>query len=209
MSETLDSPEKIQKSSLIVSLLGPTASGKSALAEGLSGRLEASGHSVVIIKKDDVMRKLSSDIHGVGNESKAYSINSGFSQEDVNREINKRILDAEGNCDVIILEGGTRTRKSALVTLEGVQSGHVIIKMDISPKTVAARLMERRATEERDDDRLIIALGKLAGQYMRPLFGQEISEMDDDVATLDANQSREVMLQDAHGIITSYLEYSE
>ncbi len=201
------SPEKPELKSLIVSLLGPTASGKSTLIEQASHLLLEKGIASTVIKKDDAIRKISVERHGQGKEWRGYTPLRKFTETDVNREINRRLHEQIGKSSVIFLEGGTRTRKLADTTLEGIKdkADYVIVKLDIPGREVRKRLGQRRKEKGRVDDLLILAGLKLAGQYARSRIGESPKESDPDVRVLDAKASPDEVSQSLLSIIEDEL----
>ena len=199
--------EKEPKRSLIVSLLGPTGSGKSTLTENLTRSLGADGVSVATIKKDDAILKLSEAKYGTGKTRRGYMLFRGFSEQDLNAEINRQILELIGKVSVIFLEGGTRTREDMKITLKGVwdKAEYVIVKLDVSPREIVRRLRDRRKTEGRVDDHLVLAAGKLAGQYVRPRLSPSPKTGDPDVERVDAKLPPEQVMAAARQIIENQI----
>jgi thymidylate kinase len=202
--EQISSREKEKEKTLIVSLLGPTASGKSTAANILEQTLAGDGISSVVIKKDDAITRLAVEKHGEGKEWRGYT--SG--QKGVEQELNRQILEQVGKVKVILLEGGTRTRKSASVTLRGSEdlAKTVIVKFEISPFEVRDRLRNRKETIKRIDDSFPLAAGKLISQYIRPMITKSPQAGDVDVEVLNANNSTEQIAADLKEIILKHLK---
>ena len=142
----------------IVSLLGPSGSGKSTLGENLTAALAERGVLATTIKKDDAIREISIDKFGPAQPFGAFSLKGLFGSEkisstDLHRHMNARILSALAINNVVILEGGTRTRDAQAETLAGIDLAQVpfgIMLLQISPLQVMQRLLERRRQAERE-----------------------------------------------------------
>ncbi len=180
----------------IASFVGPSGCGKSTLTENVSDLLVEQGHESVIIKKDDAIRALSMERHG--DELAYFSWHNQLDSDrivsaDLHGYMNGLIYEALSDDKFVMLEGGTRTRKSQGETLEGINPARInttIFLMQLPFRVTARRLMERRATGERDDDTLTTITAKLIGQYMRPLISQDSPRIgDSDVIGLDATLS--------------------
>jgi thymidylate kinase len=181
----------------ISSLLGPSGVGKSTAAEGTRKILESTGHTVKIIKKDDAIRELSSARFGPDEPFGAFTVkgvagSDRISQADLHRHMNTQIKSALDDGNLVLLEGGTRTRKAQRETMSGVlisDEEFRIFMMQLPFREVIKRLRERRSNGDREDDRLPIIGAKLAGQYLRPILSSDAPRVgDSDVIPIDAAQ---------------------
>jgi thymidylate kinase len=181
----------------VSSLLGPSGVGKSTAAEGTRKILEGAGHTVQIIKKDDAIRELSTDRFGQDKPFGAFSAkglagSDRISQADLHRHMNKQIRSALDGGSLVMLEGGTRTRKAQRETLSGVEISDDefrIFMMQLPFREVIKRLRRRRANGGREDDKLPIIGAKLAGQYLRPRLSSDAPRIGDaDVILIDSAQ---------------------
>jgi thymidylate kinase len=203
-----ETPEIQDERSLIVSLVGPTASGKSTLTGMAVDALAEEGVSTVVIKKDDAIRDMATERFGKGREWIGYTPLRGFGETEVNQEMNRRVLDQVGKAKVIFLEGGTRTHQAAETTLKDTDevADHVIVQLDVSPREIRHRLAERRRSSRRIDDHLALAAFKLIGQYTRPLFGEGHRAVDPDTEVINANNGPEQVAADLLDVVKAHLE---
>ena len=155
------------------------------------------------MKKDDVIRAFARRRFGAGKEWRGYVPFRGFGDQDVNMEMNREVRELIDTVRVVILEGGTRTRRQLAVTLAGVQgvANCRIVKLSVSLREVLRRLAKRRHLTERIDDLLPLALLKLAGQYIRPLLTRSPRAGDEDVEVIDANQDHEQVTRAVERIV--------
>jgi hypothetical protein len=161
--------------------------------------LKALVHTVKIIKKDDAIRELSTDRFGQDEAFwcffglKELAGSDRISQADLHRHMNTQIRSAlDDGVILVMLEGGTRTRKAQRETLSGVEISDDefrIFMMQLPFREVIKRLRRRRANGGREDDKLPIIGAKLAGQYLRPRLSSDAPRIGDaDVILIDSAQ---------------------
>jgi adenylate kinase family enzyme len=184
----------------IISLLGVSGSGKSTLANGLSARLTEIGHEVDVVKKDEAIKVLAEKMGSTAFSAETVVGPKKITQSDLHAYMNAQIKQALEERKVVILEGGTRTRKAQAETLDGVDLdrhpfGIVMLKLPF--REVIERLKQRRAEEDRSDDTYPVIIGKLAGQYLRPILSTDApSQRDADVWAVDATLPRSELVED-------------
>ena len=179
----------------IASLVGYSGSGKSTLAQGIDDRMSSMGYSVSIVKKDEAIQAISTEKYGDTHPFGAFSLKglvgaNRTSQHDLHNFMNQSIHEDLTNHDLVILEGGTRTRTAQNETLSGIDTEEFnfgIFLMQIPFREIIARLHARRTESNRIDDTYPILFGKLAGQWIRPLLSNDVPRpTDQDVTYLDA-----------------------
>jgi Mrp family chromosome partitioning ATPase len=205
-SQLPEKPKAVEKSknTLVVSLLGPTASGKSTLIVQLQAKLAELNLTSALIKKDEALRFLASERFN-GKEWIGYTPlrlmgRNGFSESDVNGEINKRLRDLIGTVDVVFLEGGTRTPKDMQVTLKDIPNKCLILEMDIAKRELLQRIKMRRTQKGRTDDTLPLMALKLFGQFTRPLLAKRHSD-DQNKIRINANLSPQELVDQSLPVI--------
>jgi len=178
----------------VVSLLGLSYTGKSTLAEGLVPRLAHEGITADIIKKDDAMQAIGQERYGEQDQTGGYSI-LGFLKhgrvpsKDLHAWMNKQVHTSLEHGHMVILEGGTRTRSAQAETLHDVELSEDTLRifmMDLPFRQIISRSRQRRQESGRYDDQLLVAFGKLSGQYRGMLSSDAPHAEDPDVIQLNA-----------------------
>jgi adenylate kinase family enzyme len=180
----------------VVSFLGVSYSGKSTLAEGVVDRLHAEGIGADIIKKDSAMRALGEERYGTDDSTGGYSI-SGFLKHgqipsgELHAWMNKEVRNSIEHGNIVLLEGGTRTRTAQAETLKDIElggDGLRIFMMNLPFSKVVERARKRRREDGRYDDMLPVAMAKILGQYRGIRSADAPQPADPDVRVLDANR---------------------
>ena len=181
----------------IVSILGPSYSGKSNLAESVTQELLHRNIPADIIKKDDAIKAHGREHYSEEDSTGGYSVLGAIRRGELptsnaHEWMNDKIKRSRDLGHIAILEGGTRTRKAQAETLERIDfddDNFRIFMLELPFKEVLARAKERRKQSGRYDDGLLVASGKILSQYVKSNSADAVRPNDSDVTLLDATLS--------------------